>query len=78
MTTEKDESFFHSVVTKTVDGFVVSSSSSSGFRGGKIIFPSNPSFLPKNMVNLIVEISRMFSSMMKVVEFRYKLRNSLL
>ena len=27
MTTEKDESFFDSVVTKTVDGFVVSSSS---------------------------------------------------
>ena len=68
MTTEKDESFFHSVVTKTVDGFVVSSSS-SGFRGGKIIFPSNPSFLPKNMVNLIVEISRMYSSVVTVLEF---------
>ena len=40
MTTEKDESFFDSVVTKTVDGFVVSYSS---YRGGKIIFPSKPS-----------------------------------
>ena len=37
MTTEKDESFFHSVVTKTVDGFVVSSRA-----GSKIIFPSKP------------------------------------
>ena len=46
MTTEKDESFFHSVVTKTVDGFVVSSSGSGFGRGGKIIFPSNPSLLP--------------------------------
>ena len=68
MMTEDEKSFFHSVVTKTVDGFVVSSSSSSGFRGGKIIFPSNPSFLPKNMVNSIVEISRMYSSVMKVAE----------
>ena len=68
MTTEDKKSFFHSVVTKTVDGFVVSSSSSSGFRGGKIIFPSNPSLLPKNMVNLIVEISWMYSSVMTVVE----------
>ena len=42
MKTEKDESFFDSVVTKTVDGFVVSSSS---YRGGKIIFPSKPSLL---------------------------------
>ena len=68
MTTEDEKSFFHSVVTKTVDGFVVSSSSSSGFRGGKIIFPSNPSFLPKNMVNLIVEISRMHSIVIAVLE----------
>ena len=36
-TTTEDESFFHSVVTKTVDGFVVSSRA-----GSKIIFPSKP------------------------------------
>ena len=36
-TEAEDESFFHSVVTKTVDGFVVSSRA-----GSKIIFPSKP------------------------------------